>query len=150
MTPGSGGPQAKVIECPTCGAPVPLRALGQSVMTVCASCGTQLDTSRPEIRVIKEYRRQQLELHVPLGARGTLRGQLFEVIGALRRGDNDGNWEEYLLFNPYSGFRWLVYDTGHWSLGRMVRDPSNITSTPAMRYLKPISAGAPCAISSAW
>jgi hypothetical protein len=134
MTPGSGGPQAKVIECPTCGAPIPLRALGQSVMTVCASCGTQLDTSRPEIRVIKEYRRQQLELHVPLGARGTLRGQLFEVIGALRRGDNDGHWEEYLLFNPYSGFRWLVYDTGHWSLGRMVRDPSNITSTPAMRY----------------
>jgi hypothetical protein len=24
-------------------------------------------------------------------------------------------WEEYLLYNPQVGFRWLVHDSGHWS-----------------------------------
>ena len=133
MTPGTT-PQARIIDCPNCGAPIPLRALGLSVMTACASCGTRLDISRPEIQIIKQYRLQQQQLHIPLGTRGTLRGQLFEVIGALRRGEPDAMWEEYLLFNPYIGFRWLVYDTGHWSLGRMVRDPSNITTNMLTQY----------------
>jgi hypothetical protein len=127
-------PKIKIIDCPNCGAAIPLRALGQSVMTVCASCGTRLDTSRPEIRVIKAFRLQQQQLHIPLGKRGTLRGRLFEVIGALRRGEQDGMWEEYLLFNPYIGFRWLVYDTGHWSFGRMVRDPSSITTAAGLMH----------------
>lgn len=128
-------PQLKVIDCPSCGAPIPLRALGQSVMTACASCGTRIDISRPEIRIIKQHQFEQQRLRIPLGRRGMLRGQLFEVIGALGRADTNGAWEEYLLFNPYIGFRWLTHDTGHWSLGRRVRDPSNITETMGLtRY----------------
>jgi Domain of unknown function (DUF4178) len=126
--------QAKIVECPSCGASITLRALGQSVMTVCASCGTQIDVSRPELRIIKQYRQQQQRLHIPLGTRGTLRGQLFEVIGAMQRADGAGCWDEYLLFNPYIGFRWLTHDTGHWSLGRTIRDVSNVTTTPAAHY----------------
>ena len=128
-------PPLKVVDCPSCGAPIPLRALGQTVMAACASCGTRIDISRPEIRIIKQHQLEQQRLSIPLGRRGTLRGQLFEVIGALGRGDGDGQWQEYLLFNPYIGFRWLVHDTGHWSLGRMVRDPSHITETMGLtRY----------------
>lgn len=125
----TSAPKVKVIDCPNCGASIPLRALGQSVMAACASCGTRLDISRPEIRIIKQYQEKQALPRIPLGRRGTLRDQLFEVIGALGRGDDSGTWEEFLLFNPYIGFRWLVHDTGHWSLGRMVRDPSSISGT---------------------
>jgi predicted RNA-binding Zn-ribbon protein involved in translation (DUF1610 family) len=126
MSAGASGPEPKIINCPSCGGSITLRALGQSVMSVCPSCGTQIDVSQPEIRLIKVYRLQQQQLHIPLGTRGSLRGQMFEVVGALRRGDQAGHWEEYLLFNPYIGFRWLVYDTGHWSLGQMIKDTAHI------------------------
>jgi hypothetical protein len=124
----------KAIQCPGCGGSITLRALGQSVMTVCPACGSQIDVSQPEIRLIKQYREQQQRLHLPLGTRGTLRGQTFEVVGAMRRGESSGSWEEYLLFNPYVGFRWLVYDTGHWSFGRMIRDTSRITFALQAHY----------------
>ena len=134
MSANPNGPAAKVISCPACGGSITLRALGHSVMTACPSCGTQIDVSQPQIRLIKQYRLQQQQLLIPLGTRGTLRGKLFEVIGALRRGDTGGHWDEYLLFNPYIGFRWLVHDTGHWSFGQMLKDTSRIVSTLGMFY----------------
>jgi hypothetical protein len=115
---------AKSINCPACGAPITLRALGASVMVVCASCKTQIDVSRPEIQVIKKFNEAAQEFDVPLGTRGTLRGKAFEVIGAMLRTDDDGAWNEYLLFNPHDGFRWLVQDRGHWSLAETIKDIS--------------------------
>jgi hypothetical protein len=126
--------ELNAIQCPGCGGSITLRALGQSVMVVCPSCGSQIDVSQPAIRLINKYRLQQQRLHIPLGTRGTLRGQTFEVIGAMGRGDSGGAWEEYLLFNPYIGFRWLVYDTGHWSFGRMIRDTSRISVNLQAHY----------------
>ena len=26
------------------------------------------------------------------------------------------SWDEYLLWNPYKGYRWLVESNGHWVL----------------------------------
>ena len=57
---------------------------------------------------------------LPLGARGTLRGVPWELIGFQTRGVTaDGEtfeWEEYLLFNPYKGYRYLTNYRGHWNL----------------------------------
>ncbi len=43
---------------------------------------------------------------------------MFEVIGFMvRESEADGvafSWSEYLLFNPYRGFRWLTEYQGHW------------------------------------
>src|SRR6185369_4622477 len=54
-----------------------------------------------------------------LGTKGTFRGDEFEVIGFLRRNIKvEGvayRWSEYLLFNPYIGFRWLTEYNGHWN-----------------------------------
>jgi hypothetical protein len=37
-------------------------------------------------------------------------------------------WEEYLLFNPYHGYRWLISDGSSWSLGEtLTATPSYIT-----------------------
>ena len=123
---GSGGPGPRVVSCPACGASITLRALGQSVMAACPACRTQIDVSQPAIQIIRKYQEQAQHLHVPLGARGLLRGQRFEVVGAMGRASQGYRWEEYLLFNPYQGFRWLVYDAGHWNLGQMVKDTSHI------------------------
>jgi hypothetical protein len=95
-------------------------------MVACPSCGSEIDISRPEIRLIRKYNEQIRLLHIPLGTRGKLRGQMFEVIGAMRRVAAGYGWEEYLLFNPYVGFRWLVYDHGHWNFGQMIKDTSSV------------------------
>jgi len=125
---------AAVVQCPACGASITLRALGQSVMVACGACQTQLDVSRPDIQIIGKYREKVAELDIPLGTRGTLRGQMFEVIGAMQRSVAGYTWEEYLLFNPYIGFRWLVSDNGHWNLGRMVRENLSISASGVLEY----------------
>ena len=56
---------------------------------------------------------------IPLGARGKIRGTDYEVIGFERRTiEVDGiryHWNEYVLFNPYKGFRYLTEYNGHWN-----------------------------------
>jgi len=57
---------------------------------------------------------------IPLGTRGRLGGEPFEVIGYLQRQvvDEPFTWSEYLLHNPVHGMRWLVEYHGHWVLSR--------------------------------
>ena len=50
-----------------------------------------------------------------IGARGRLEGVEYEVIGFLQRADSESAWSEYLLFNPWHGFEWLVTFNGHWT-----------------------------------
>jgi predicted RNA-binding Zn-ribbon protein involved in translation (DUF1610 family) len=131
MTAPSG---AKMVACPACGASITLRAIGQSVMVACPSCGSEIDVSRPDIQLIRKYTLATRGLHIALGTRGTLRKQTFEVIGAMGRSASGERWEEYLLFNPYLGFRWLVYDHGHWSLGQMIKDTSLVHPDVGVPY----------------
>jgi hypothetical protein len=112
----------KSINCPSCGSPIPLRALGQSVMVACGNCGTQLDISQPQIKIIQKFEGLKKRFRIALGTRGTLRGQMYEVVGAMTRVDDGYTWEEYLLFNPYVGFRWLIHDAGHWNFCEPIKD----------------------------
>ena len=73
------------------------------------------------------------QLLLPLGVRGTFRGDEYQVKGALPRKDSTGTWTEYLLQGPL-GYRWLVYDTGHWSFGVPVEDPSELVIESGVRY----------------
>lgn len=122
------------VSCPSCGASITLRALGQSVMVSCPSCATQLDVSRPDIQIIRKYREKASGLRIPLGKRGVLRRQMFEVVGAMQRSVDGYSWHEYLLFNPYTGFRWLVSDSGHWSLGRTVRGDVTVSADDSVEF----------------
>lgn len=125
-------PSVKALSCPACGGALTLRAAGYSVTVVCIYCGSILDVANPDVRLITQYEGAARELEIPLGTRGTLRGVEWEVIGYLRRSEN-GNygWEEYLLFNPYHGYRWLVNIRGGWSFGEMLtRTPGWAGSVP--------------------
>ncbi len=114
------GESGKSITCPSCGGATAIRAAGYTVTLVCQYCSSVLDVANPDVRIITEFSEAAAELAIPLGTRGVLKDVEWEVIGFLQRGDGYAVWDEYLLFNPYQGYRWLI-DTGRgWSFGTML------------------------------
>jgi len=114
-------PAVKALACPSCGGSVELRAAGYTVTVVCQYCGSILDVTDPQVKLIAEYKQAAAELEIPLGTRGTLRGIEWEAIGYMQRSVAGGwAWDEYLLFNPYHGYRWLITDGRGWSLGEQL------------------------------
>ncbi len=110
----------RTLTCPACGGTIALRAAGYTVTLACEYCGTLIDATHPDARIIARYQEVQASLVLPLGTRGVLRGVEWEVIGWMQRSDDWASWDEYLLFNPYAGYRWLIAQNGHWSLGTML------------------------------
>ena len=118
---------SKRLACPNCNAPIELRAADQSQRAVCTHCNALLDLASPALQVLAVLK-QRPHLAIPLGSKGTFEGGELTVIGYLQRSAYvDGSWwpfEEYLLYRPELGFRWLVESDGHWS------------------YVQPIASGA--------
>jgi len=114
-------PQAKGLNCPKCGAAIILRSFGQAETVVCASCHSILDAKDPNLAILQEFEKvtSASKPLIPLGTRGKLRGTDYEVIGfQVRHSKVEGisyYWHEYLLFNPYKGFRYLSEYNGHWN-----------------------------------
>lgn len=114
-------PAVKALICPACGGTVELRAAGYTVSVACQYCGSILDVTDPQVKLITQYGQAIEALEIPLGRRGMLRGIEWEAIGYMRRSVAGGwAWEEYLLFNPYHGYRWLITDGRGWSLGKQL------------------------------
>lgn len=104
-----------------------IKAIGRSLSIVCASCGSILDVSDENFpKIISKLNDSPdfVKPLIPLGQRGKLRGTAWEVIGFLERKDPEYNyiWYEYLLFNPYQGYRWLTEAQGHWNYVLMTKD----------------------------
>src|SRR5271165_3278744 len=118
---GPPKPQVKALQCPNCGAAIVLRSFGQAVSVVCSGCHCVLDAKDPNLQILQKF--QQITANItpliPLGTRGKLRGTDYEVIGYQRRSttvdDIEYSWGEYVLFNPYKGFRYLTEYNGHWN-----------------------------------
>ncbi len=110
------------VTCPACGGALDIKAAGYSVSIGCQYCGALLDIAHPDVTVIQQYENAAHNLLIPLGSRGSLFDTEWEVIGALQRSDSDISWTEYLLFNPYAGYRWLILSEGQWQFGKMIYD----------------------------
>lgn len=124
MTPRTARPsRPRSLVCPHCGAPVTIRASGLSVTAACAACGSVLDVNDAAVRLIGTAQQRTRTPLIAIGARGTLAGTVWEVVGYQERSSEQGSWrwEEYLLFNPYRGFRFLGQDHGHWTLYGLLR-----------------------------
>ena len=112
--------ETKGINCPNCGGPVELRGFGYALTAVCPQCLSVLDVSTPEIKLLQQieakYRRTP---KIPLGNRGKMNGAEWQAIGFQTRTTSDEgetfSWDEYLLFNPFKGFRYLTEYLGHWN-----------------------------------
>lgn len=128
--PKKGRPRR--LSCPGCGGSIDVRANGISISAICASCGRTIDVATGDLKIIAEAQSNTRTPDIPIGTRGSLAGTEWEVVGyQVRRNPQEGwTWDEYLLFNPYRGFRFLAHDDEGWTLYCMLRqdipDPSNI------------------------
>lgn len=113
---------ARAITCPSCGGTIGIKAAGYTVSVACLYCGTVLDVANDDVRIIAEYHQAVARLDIPLGQRGVLQGVEWEAIGWLERSGAGAVWQEYLLFNPYAGYRWLVHSEGEWQFGTMLTE----------------------------
>lgn len=122
---------AAQLACPHCGGPLELRAPDRAERVTCPNCGSLLDINQGQLRFLKTLEPKGYAPLIPIGAVGEFKGgQQFTVIGFMTRSvEFEGVryfWQEYLLYNPAVGFRWLVQSDGHWSFVEGV-SPGDIT-----------------------
>lgn len=110
---------ATQLSCPNCGGPLALRAPDRTERVGCPNCGSLLDASEGRLRYLKTLEPKGWGKTIPLGGAAEFEGQTFTVIGFMVRSvEFEGVryfWQEYLLYSPAVGFRWLVESDGHWS-----------------------------------
>lgn len=106
------------LACPSCNAPVELRAPGESLRAVCSYCNTLLNIDDGALAIFGKLA-QKAQPRIKLGSVGTFAEGELTVIGYLQRSAQvEGDWwafDEYLLYRKGLGFRWLVESDGSWS-----------------------------------
>ncbi len=135
-------PRVSGLACPNCGAAITIRAVQQTQTVVCPSCHAVLDSRDQELSVLQQYQAKiTFEPDIPLGTRGVMRGDPYEVSGFQVRGvqqnDVEYFWREYTLWNPYKGYRYLAEYDGHWCDFEITRiAPSELVTgrQPFVRY----------------
>lgn len=116
---------AKGLGCPKCGGPLELKAPDKTERVTCPYCNSLLDVNEGGLEFLKALKPNPApqEFVLEPGMKGRFEqfagGEELEVIGAMTRSVTfDGIkyfWNEYLLYNPKVGFRWLVQSDDHWS-----------------------------------
>lgn len=124
------------IGCLACGGPITLKGFGNVERVSCPYCGSTLEPQDSgELALLQQAQRQRRSSALPLHARGKIDEVEWEIIGIMwREAVVDGiayPWQEFLLFNPYAGFRWLVYSMsdGQWSFGGALDGAPQLTSS---------------------
>lgn len=105
------------LSCPQCGGALELHAPDQLQRVTCPYCSSLLDMHEGNLKYLATLD-TRLKPLIPLGTEGALQGTKFTVIGFVRRVvhfDRQYHWDEYLLYDPQVGFRWLVNSDLHWS-----------------------------------
>ena len=126
-------------NCPNCGSSVHWVS-GLTSHLNCPSCGSELAIGKDKAELITANAMrtaQQSLFTLPVGRQGRLKNREFYVMGAVRYAETDaqetfdnlfngtdrvltpeGQWSEYLLYNPTQGFLWLVESDDGWSLSQ--------------------------------
>ncbi len=122
--------QTGAINCPACGGPIELHGFGAVEQVNCPYCGSELAPEESgELELLQAAQRARRESALPLHARGTFPNDNggsdeFELIGIMWRECRvDGvvyPWQEFLLYNPYVGYRYLMFTMtdGSWAIGQ--------------------------------
>lgn len=107
----------KTVNCPECGGMLQLRAPDRSLSVTCPWCSSLLSVNDGHLAFLSTLTMKVKPLIEP-GRTGVLNGVSYTVIGFMRRAvrfDREYTWDEYLLYEPQTGFRWLVHSDLHWS-----------------------------------
>lgn len=129
ITPSGATPQPpekpkgkpQTFACPACGGVVTIKAVGLTISAICTHCSSVIDVANENFQIIKKANEKIRKTLLELGVRGKLFGAEWEVIGYTKKRDGDYTWEEYLLYNPYHGFRFLVQSGGHWNFIKILK-----------------------------
>ncbi|MES2743643.1 MAG: DUF4178 domain-containing protein [Pseudomonadota bacterium] len=103
------------LDCPACGGQIKFLP-GVTRHLVCPACSAALDAASPKAEVVRAGERlAALAGTLELGAQAKIKQQDYQVIGLMRRADDDGEeWTEYLLYGARGGFFWLVETNQGW------------------------------------
>lgn len=123
LSGGEAGPAAATAQgarlaCPSCNGALELRAPDQTLRVACPYCGSLVSVERGALSILARQA-DKPRLAIALGSTGRFADGALTVIGFVERSARvDGEWwpfQEYLLYAPAVGFRWLVCSDGHWS-----------------------------------
>ena len=111
------------LGCPQCGGALDLKAPDQTQRVTCPNCASLLDVGDGKLRFLNALKPGKVLPIIPIHSKGTFEGTEYTVIGFMQRSvkfDKVYYWEEYLLYNPQAGFRWLVRSDDHWNFVKSV------------------------------
>jgi hypothetical protein len=119
-------PERKVgavgMGCPNCGGPLNLIAPDKAERVTCPNCSSLLDVNQGNLTYLHALAPQPetCPFVLEIGAEGTFKdGVKMKIIGGVTRSVTvDGVkyfWNEYLLYEPRIGFRWLVHSDNQWN-----------------------------------
>ncbi|RKV72240.1 MAG: DUF4178 domain-containing protein [Neisseria sp.] len=130
-------------NCPNCGSSIHW-VNGLTSHLNCQSCGSELAVGKDKAELITANNlrlSQNTMFTLPVGSTGRLKNKEFHVIGAIRYLETDaqetfdnlfkgakhtlapeGQWTEYLLYNPTQGFLWLVEADEGWNISETLND----------------------------
>lgn len=107
------------LSCPNCGGSLELRAPDETERVGCPYCGALLDASQGKFSILQALKEKFAKPLIPLGAVAEFERVKQTVIGYFHRScvveGTKYFWQEYLLYHPQNGFRWLVRSDGHWT-----------------------------------
>lgn len=128
-------PVLKAFNCKNCGSPVKVEAVGLTLNVVCPSCKSIIDAKDPNFVILQDMaKKQKVFPYITMGSTGKLKGILWKCIGFVYKQESGYYWSEYLLYNPYHGYRWLSEVNGHWSLYKRTHKASGIKNGSTAEY----------------
>jgi hypothetical protein len=111
--------RAARITCPKCAGAIDLRDPENTQRVGCPFCGALLDPRSKEMQVLGVSLTTRSRSALPIGAKGRISAQEFEVLAWLERSVVEEGvrfpWEEYLLRRGDGAYRWLVCSDRQWS-----------------------------------
>lgn len=118
------------MNCPNCGGTLNLKAPDKSERVTCPYCNSLLNINEGNLEYLRALKPNPApqDFLLEIGAKGSFEnfadGVELEIIGAMTRSVTfDGVkyfWNEYLLYNPKVGFKWLIDSDNHWSFVKSV------------------------------
>lgn len=111
------------ITCESCGVTVPLQGGDAAKSVSCPQCEAVLDVSRPgsmRSSVLAKLRGEQRpRVPVKLGQPFNYDDTTYRVVGHIRYVESWGierwRWDEFMLYHPDRGYRWLILEDGHFT-----------------------------------
>ena len=102
--------EVKQLTCPKCSAPLDLKIAGRSKSIICASCGSQIDLTSPDFKILGNVgtRPDPQVTQFTIGMKGKIGGKEYQIIGRVVYRDDEGDvWDEWLCLSAAGEYIWI-------------------------------------------